>query len=160
MCRFLIVWKWRNGCLAWCIVFTKYTGSSIIRPIVMLIFRSTFSVIGGLYYNRCLRLPQPPVHLLAVCVDGDNLPNILSKEATWQNYFSGSSSEMYETVLPIPSQNIHKLRMVWASYLRRWCGCVVEKENWNDLKMSHWDLTGKNVRPALLQYTYSYKHLL
>lgn len=62
--------------------FTKYTGSNITRPIVMLIFRSTFSGIRGLYYNRCWRMPQPPTHLLAVCVDKENLPKILSKEPT------------------------------------------------------------------------------
>lgn len=87
MCRFLIVWKLRSGCLIWRIVFTKYTGSSITKPIILLIFRSTFSVIRRLYYNRCWRLPQPPVHLLAVCVDGDNLQKILSKETTWAELF-------------------------------------------------------------------------
>ena len=67
---------------------------------------------------------------------------------------------MYETVLPFPSQNMQKLRTVWASYLGRKCGCVVGKENWNDLKMSHWDLTGNDDHPAQLQHTHSYKHLL
>jgi len=64
------------------IAFTKYAGSNIARSIVMLIFISPFSAIRGLYYNRCWRMPQPPVHLLAVCADRENLPKILSQEAT------------------------------------------------------------------------------
>jgi hypothetical protein len=97
---------------------------------------------------------------MAGFVDGDNLPKMLSKEATWAELcLRFQQWDRWDSVaISKPKCAQAGDGLVFISSEVMWAGR--RKKIWNYLKMSHWDVTRNDVRPAQLQRTHSYKHLL